>query len=125
MLRFCSHFIMTGLTEPKTSVNCFLWTQLMTKTTRKICAHLIPRQNKSQTSLILHSSSHPLVLLPAKARTLTEVFRDTKAVLALAAMWPVMMRMLLVRILCEASCNSTANRAKETVTGFMATEAAG
>ena len=85
-----------------------------------------PSPNKSQTSLILHSSSHPLVLLPAKARTLTEVFRDTKAVMALAAMWPVlMMRMLLVRILCEASCNSTANRAKETVTGFMATEAAG
>ena len=104
MLQFCSHFNMTGLTKPKTSVNCLLWTQLTTKNKKKErrLFDSSPERNPL-TSLILHSSSHPLVLLPAKARALTKVFGDTKAVLALAAMWPVLMMMLLELILCEAS----------------------
>ncbi len=53
--------------------------------------------------LILHPSSHPLLLLPAKARVLTKAFGDTKAVLALAAVWPILMMMLLELILCETS----------------------
>lgn len=102
MLQFYSHFIMTGLTKPKTSANCLLWTQLITKYNKKEMRSFdsSPERNPL-TSLILHSPSHPLVLLPTKARALTEVFGDTKAVLALAAMWPVlMMTMLLERILC-------------------------
>lgn len=126
MLQFYSHFIMTRLTNPRTSVNCLLWTQLIRKYNRKaIGSFYSSLERNPSTSLVLRSPSHPLVLLPAKARALTEVFGDTKAVLALAAMWPVLVTMLLERIFCEASCDGPANRAEETVTGFMATEAAG
>ena len=45
--------------------------------------------------------------------------------LALAAMWPVLMMMLLQLVLREASQDSTPNRAEETVTGLVATDAAG
>ena len=101
MLQIYSHFIMTGLTEPKTSDDCLLWTQLITKYNKKEMGSFDSSSERNPlTSLILHSSSHPLVPLPAKARALTNVFGDTKAVLALAAMWPVLMMMLLERILC-------------------------
>ena len=80
---------MTGSTEPKTNDDCLLWTQLITRYSKKEYGLFdISSERNPLTSLILHSSSHPLVPLPAKARALINVFGDAKAVLALAAIWP-------------------------------------
>ncbi len=105
MLQFRSRFIMTGVTKPmeKCRLLAFDTAHYKHHNKKERRSFESSSQRNPSTSLILHSSQNLLVLLPAKARVLTNAFGETKAVLALAAMRPVLMMMLLQLILCEAS----------------------